>query len=69
MLERCSLGVLGTGSPGMLVPDQRKFMQRRVNKIQRGSKERVWVKWVVSGSNKKDSQIAFTLAPFWRPVW
>lgn len=44
-------------------------MQREVYKYEIGRIERVWVRWVVSGSNKKDGQIACTLAPLWRPVW
>jgi hypothetical protein len=61
-------GVLGTGSPGMLA--QKKWnIQRKVYKYEIGRIERVWVRWVVSGSNKKDGQIACTLAPFREPVW
>jgi hypothetical protein len=44
-------------------------MQRRMYKYEIGRIERVWVRWVVSGSNKKDGQIACTLAPFREPVW
>jgi len=65
-------GVLGTGSParasGMLVT-RSNFMQSGVYKYEFGRKEKVWVWWVVSGSNKKDGQIACTLAPFQEPVW
>ena len=44
-------------------------MQSGVYKYGIGRKVKVWVWWVVSGSNKKDGQIACTLAPFQEPVW
>jgi len=61
-------GVLGTGSPARASGMLGKWVLG-VYKYEIGRIERVWVRWVVSGSNKKDGQIACTLAPFQRPVW